>query len=301
MLLTWKVMALKFFWTYIGICLACSVTLAALVKQFSSGFAASGKKPYWYGLFSSLLASAVAYISTLVSAHLFTVYWILTAIYLLFGLIHMTMVHKKYFSRGKQDAGKVIMGEIIFGLSIILMTVVIFSALQYFLTQDKSYLFYPLLMSTISFFIPFLFMQTFEAAYSIPSAVFKTWQYPLGEMIDVPEERPGERIILIAFEISKKISYKEKSHFRAKAPEGMTLGELYYHFINDYNEEQSETPIDYTDEGHEPYIWWFRRKPKWYQREKILDPHVTMRENGIKENTIIICERINHTLQTRLQ
>ena len=287
-------MAIKIFWTYIGICLACSVTLAALVKQFSAGFAASGKKPYWYAGISSVLASGVAYLSTIISEHLFTVYWLLASIYLLFGIVHMRMVHRKYFAPGNQNLGKVIMGEIIFGLAIILFTVVIFSALQYFVTKDKSYLFYPLLMSTLTFFIPFLFMQTFESAYKIPAAIFKTWEYPLGEQIDVPEEKPGEKIILIAFEIAKKLDFKEKSHFRAKAPESMTLGELYYHFINDYNEEQSETPIAYTDEGHEPYMWWFRRKPRWYQRSKILDPQITMRENGIKENTIIICERINH-------
>ncbi len=296
MLSTWKIMALKFFFTYIGICLACSVTLVALVQQFSSGFAASGKKPYWYGLLSSLVASGVAYVSTFISDHLFAVYWLLSVVYLLFGIIHMSVVHKKYFYAGKQDRGKVILGEIIFGLSIIFLTIVIFSALQYFLSKEKSYLFYPLLLSTISFFIPFLFMQTFEAAFAIPAAVFKTWQYPLGEQIDVPDEKPGEKVMLIAFEISKKLRLAEKTQFRAKAPEGMTLGELYYHFINDYNDEQSETPIDYVDEGHEPYTWWFRRKPKWYQGPRILDPHISMRENGIKENTIIICERINHAL-----
>ena len=71
----------------------------------------------------------------------------------------------------------------------------------------------------------------------------------------------------------------------------MTLGNLYYHFINDYNDQQSETTIQYADKetAHE---WWFRLKTKWYQFEEVLDPNLTFVENKIKENSIIICERI---------
>jgi hypothetical protein len=72
----------------------------------------------------------------------------------------------------------------------------------------------------------------------------------------------------------------------------MQLGDLYYHFLNDYNEVQSETPIEYTDKQNNPQEWWFRIKPKWYQRQRILDPDLTIKENQVKENSIIICERI---------
>lgn len=284
-------MILKFFLTYIGVLLAFSVTLMVLVSSMVSGFAASGKKPFWYGLFSSLIASGAAYLSTLFSNQSFFVFWFLAAIYLLFGIIHVTFFQKKYFHSSSEDNFKLIMGEIMFGLSIIFFSVIIFSSLQYFM-KDKNYLFYPMLMSTISFFIPFLFMQTFEAAYNIPSAQFKTWQYPLHEQIEVPDDKPGEKLLVIGFEISKKPVNIKRTYFRAKAPEGMMLGELYYHFINDYNDAQSETTIEYTDVGLEPHNWWFRRKPKWYQSQKILDPYISVRENGIKENSVIICERI---------
>lgn len=288
-------MALKFFFAYIGIFLACSVTLAVVVKQLASGFAANGKKPYVYGAFSSAVASGVAYLSTLISSHLFAIYWILAGIYLLFGVIHIALVHKKYFGSDKQNANQVIIAEILFGLSIILFTVVVFSALQYFITKDRTFLFYPVLMSTIAFFIPFFFMKTFEAAYNIPSAVFKTWRYPLNEQIDIPDEKPEEKIYVIGFEIAKNPTGTKRTFFRAKAPDGMMLGELYYHFLNDYNDSESETPISYAEGGQVSHTWWFRRKPKWYQIQRILDPEITVRENGIKENTVIICERIQST------
>jgi len=285
-------MAIKFFWIYIGTFLACSIALVAIVKQFAEGFAGSGKKPIVYGGASSVVTALAAYVTTYVTDHMFTIYWIFSAIFLLFGIIHMSLVHKKYFATPSQDKTKVILGEIFFGLSIIFFTVVVFSSLQYFL-QNKSFLFYPMLMSTISFFIPFLVINTFDAAYGIPPAAFKTWQYPLNEQIDLPDENPREKLYVIGFLIAKKTSDNKKTYFRAKAPESMTLGDLYYHFINDYNELQSETPIQYATDEFDAHEWWFRRKPKWYQSQKILDPEITVRENGIKENTVIICERIN--------
>lgn len=288
----------NFFYAYIGVFLAGSVTLAVIAKKLASGFAANGKKPFVYGAFSSTVASGAAYGTTLISDNLFTVYWILAAIYLLFGIIHMALVHKKYFSADKQNAIKVIIGEILFGFAIIFFTVVVFSALQYFVADETEFLFYPLLISTITFFVPFLFMKTFDAAYKIPSAVFKTWQYPLDEQIEVPDERPGEKILVIGFEIPKNASGEKKTLFRARAPDSMTLGELYYHFINDYNEAQSETPIAFVDDGIGPHKWWFRRKSKWYQPERILDPEITVRENGIKENTVIVCERLSKQMQS---
>jgi len=257
------------------------------------GFAASGKKPILYGLVSSLLASCAACLSTLFTNHLFSVFWFLAATYLLFGIIHVAFFQKKYFHSNSDDQFTLILGEIMFGISIIFFSIIIFSSLKYFMIKGETeYLFYPVLMSTITFFIPFLFVQTFEAAYSIPAARFKTWQYPLNQQIEVPDDKPGEKLLVIGFEISKKSANLKRSYFRAKAPEGMMLGELYYHFINDYNDAQSETTIEYADAGFEPHDWWFRRKPKWYQSQKILDPYISVRENGIRENSVIICERI---------
>ncbi len=285
-------MTLKFFWIYIGVFLTFSVVLVAVVKQFSSAFAGGGKKPVIFGGFSAVVASLAAFASTYIGDHLFTVYWAFAIVFLLLGIVHMAIVHKKYFYASSPEAkSKMILGEILFGLSVICFTVVIFSSLQRFI-QDKPFLFYPMLLSTLTFFIPFLFVNTFEAAYSIPKAVFKTWQYPLDGQIDLPDENPREKLYVIGFEIAKKGTDVKKTYFRAKAPENMTLGDLYYHFINDYNDAQSETPIQYADEDKDSHFWWFRRKPKWYQWQKILDPEITVRENGITENTVIICERI---------
>jgi len=287
-------MLLKYFLMYIGVFLALSIALAAVVGKFAEGFAASGKKPVVYGTFSSVIVSLSAYGATRIADHLFTVYWLLCAIYLLFGIIHIAIVHKKYFYSGTGNSSKIILAEIFFGLSVIFFSIVVFSSLKYFIKESgksTDFLFYPMLMSTICFFIPFLFLQTFEAAYNIPAAYFPVWQYP-NTPIELPDENPRERVLVMGFEIAKKPLDKTKTFFRARGPEGMNLGDLYYHFMNDYNDEQSETPIQYAGDDYEPHVWWFRLKRKWYQFPKILNPEISMRENGIKENSVIICERI---------
>lgn len=284
-------MSLKFFLGYIGVFLAFAITLLVLVKPFSEGIAAGGKKPTIYSIVSSIIVGLVAYISRFVTDHTFTTYWIISGIFLLFGIIHVSIVNKKYFYSAENN-NKVFLGEIMFGFSVIFFVIVVFSSLQYFLSGDKQYLFYPMLFSLLSFFIPVLFIHTFNAAYKIPTAVFTTWSYPLNLQIDLPDENPNERLYVIGFEIAKKNNDVKKTYFRAKAPEGMKLGELYYFFINDYNELQSETPIEYATKEFDTYEWWFRKKPKWYQRQRILNPNITVRENDIKENTVIICERL---------
>jgi len=239
-----------------------------------------------------MIVSLIAWASSFALLYTFATYWIMAGIFLLFGIIHVVLVHKKYFSPAA-DSSKALLGEILFGFSVIFFVIVIFSSLHYFLSRDKEYLFYPMLFSLLSFFIPVMVLHTFNAAFEIPPASFTTWSYPLSYQIDLPDENPAEKLYVIGFEIAKKNSDVRRTYFRAKAPEGMKLGELYYHFINDYNELQSETPIEYATKKPEAYEWWFRIKPKWYQQQRVLDPGITIRENRIRENTVIICERIN--------
>jgi hypothetical protein len=284
-------MGLKIFFTYIGSLLVLSALLIVFAKKLADGFAKQGKKPIFYGIFSSLIASAAAFLAAQITNNLFTVFWMFAAVLIIFGIIHVRMVHKKYFSSTSQDKVKVFIGELFFAMSIVLFVIFVFSSLQYFMKNDREFIFYPMMLSTLAFFIPTLVYYTFESAYSIPAAIYPTWEYPLDNPIELPEEDPREKLLVIGFEIAKRTNDYKKTYFRAKAPDGIKLGELFYHFINDYNELQSETPIDYQVTGVATE-WWFHLKSKWFMPRKILDPYLTVRENGIKENSVIICERI---------
>jgi len=283
-------MALKTFILYFAPFLAGSFVLFALVKQFAANFANKGSKPFWYGVIASSLSSGVAFLATYITGHLFTIFWILSAVFLVFGIVHVALTHRRYFNHPREPRNKQLVAELIFSLSIIAFSVAAFAALQYFL-KDKSFLFYPLLMSLLFFFVPMLVYHTFKAAYQIAQPVYTTWQYPLGVPIELPDEKENERLYVIGFQIAKKSADRELTYFRAKAPAEMVLGELFYHFINDYNEVQSETPIEYIVTDEQAHTWYFRTKPKWYTFSAILDPYKTVDQNRIRENTVIICER----------
>lgn len=286
-------MALKYFIIYLVTFFVGSFAMFSVVKQLVSGFRV--RKPLIYGLVSSTLASFLAFGTLYVAQNLFTVYWILCSLFLLFGIVHMMMMHRKYFLP-REEKMKVLIGEFMFAASVLVFSLMVFSALLYFL-KDKTFLFYPVLLSGLFFFIPYLVMHSFQAAYEIPDAAYITWRYPVTQPIDPPDDNLNEKLLVIGFEIAKKQTDVQKTYFRARAPEGIALGELYYHFINDYNELQSETPIEFLNAQSAAYEWWFRVKPKWYQPQRILDPNLTILANGIKENTVIICERWIQPLQ----
>lgn len=302
-------MTIQFFLAFFGSILGCSIALAVVVKNLSEGFAACGKKPFVYGSVSGILTSLAAYLASLGEQRdPFEVFWFLGGIFLLFGAVHILFVHRRYFGGHRPNQNKVLVAEIVFGLSVVFFTVVVFSSLQYFLKKERDFLFYPVLLSALLFFVPLLVFHAFQAAYEIPATTFPVWAYPLHKPIELPdpEDMPADRILVIGFEIAKKTSDQRKTYFRAKGPETMKLGEFFYHFINEYNENYSETPIEYTDRGDQPHDWWFVRKARWYQRQTIYNPELSFRENGIKENTVIVCERIGrpvtliNTLQQRV-
>jgi len=279
-------MALKMFLLYIGSFFAGSAALLAVVKSLVLNFTV--KKPAVYGIISSAVTSLIAFGILYLTQNPAVIYWILIGIFLLFGIMHFWFTHRRFFNPKKPNV-KVSWGEVLFATSVILFTIVAFSSLLYFF-RDKQFMFFPILMSALMFFVPLAFFNMFKAAYVIPHAHYTTWSYPV-KPIDLPDEQEGEKLLVIGFEIAKKPT-DTKTYFRAKAPENMPLGELYYHFINDYNDLQSETPIHYNNSESEAVEWWFRIKPKWYQTTRILNPHGTIAQNKIKENTVIICERL---------
>lgn len=292
-------MALSYFLMYLGALFAGSLILWTLIKTFAAAFAAQGKKPLIYGIVGGLISGLAAFGITWLTQDLFLVFWIFAAIYLVYGIVHMSLMHAKFYKTKEDTFWKLFTGELLFALCVLCMSLLVFSAAEYFL-KDKFFLFYPILISSVFFFVPLLFFHAYKAALSIPATVFPTWLYPVGKSIDPPEETEGERLLVIGFEIAKKNIDGKKTYFRARAPEGIPLGELFYHFINDYNELQSETPILFIDHQHAPFEWWFRIKPKWYQGQRILDPVDTIRNNGIKENTVIICERITNPVNSAI-
>ena len=286
-------MAIQVFLGFIASLLGCSIVLAVVVKNLSEGIAASGKEPFLYGSGTAVIASLAAYIASFASDNPFNIFWIFGGLFFLFGLVYIWLMHKRFFYAHKQNSNKVLVAELLFGLSLVLFTLVVFSALQYFF-KDKNFLFYPVIISTLLFFVPLLIFHSFQAAYGIPAARFPTWQYPLHKPEELPDILDNDRVLIIGFEVAEKATDSRRIYFRVRAPETWQLGTLFYRFINEYNNPDNKTRIEYTDREDNPYEWGFYKKPKWYQMRQIIHPEFSIRESGIRENTIIVCERLSN-------
>jgi uncharacterized membrane protein YbhN (UPF0104 family) len=111
-------MAIKFFLIYAGVMLGGAMTLWALIKQFAVAFSEKSKKTLIYGLLSTVITSALAFCATLLTTNLFTLFWILAAIFLLAGAFLTIRYHKKFGKNELEESGaKLFLGELFFTLS----------------------------------------------------------------------------------------------------------------------------------------------------------------------------------------
>lgn len=262
----------------------------AFAKSLSKGLGSLTKMDIFLLVVFSLLNAAFLFTITYLVDNLFIVFWLFCLIYLVFGVANFFFIHRRFLPSPGENNYPFVFAEIFFSIALMLFVTIVTMLSLYFL-KDKTFLFYPVMLSVLSFLVPQFFYYTFDAATHIPITDFNVWEYPVSKRIDPPDESANENVLVIGFNISKRISEK-KTIFRAKAPENIILGELFYHFINEYDDEKSESPIQYLDENKDPIVWWFRLKRKWYQSSKVLDPTLRIRDNLIKENSVIICEQL---------
>ncbi|SIT18587.1 hypothetical protein SAMN05421788_104454 [Filimonas lacunae] len=153
-----------------------------------------------------------------------------------------------------------------------------------------------LIMGTVScaFILPFFVFYTYRKAVQIPPKIFIQWFYPVHKHIQDPDESKLKNLLIISFEFLKKENDRYSTNFRAKAPSDMEFGQLFYYFINDYNERHPGGTIHYTNTTGEPTGWIFFKKPKWYTIvTQYIDTDKSIFLNNIRENDVIICSRIS--------
>jgi hypothetical protein len=151
----------------------------------------------------------------------------------------------------------------------------------------------PMMLSTLFFIIPLFVWHTFQTALAIPPKVLNQWYYPVHEPMEDPEESKLKNMLLISFEFQKNGQDSFFTNFRAKAPVDMELGELFYYFINDYNERHPQGQILFSNGTGKPYGWMFYKKPKWYTiLTTYMDSDKTIYLNRIRENDVIVCSRV---------
>lgn len=182
--------------------------------------------------------------------------------------------------------------EVVFTLVVILLGALCF--MMTFRIFRRNQMDVAMATAALSFMIPLFVRYTYKSAIAIPFKILKEWFYPINEGNKEPDEKKLRNLLVISFEFLKKSGDKHFTNFRAKAPVDMEFGELFYYFINDYNERHPHATISYSNGIGEASGWIFFKKPKWYTLfTQYIDAEKTIFINNIKENDIIICTRVS--------
>lgn len=153
-------------------------------------------------------------------------------------------------------------------------------------------------LSLLWFLVPALLNQTVIKLLEVPPKEYKNWIYPVNVRIDDPSDEEMENPVVISFVFKKQTVATETTTFRAKAPLAMSLGRLFYFFINDYNSRHPEGPVSYAGIDNEPDKWiFFKIRNRLLNIKTALDPEDSILKCKIRENDVIACERIGTRLK----
>ena len=211
------------------------------------------------------------------------------SVVLVFGIIHAATLYRLN-SWSEQEA---FLHEFLFTLYIAFLGA--FAFFMVFAHFNKPM--YALLFSSgfLLFLVPFLVSKCFDFMLMIPDAVYPKWYFPAGEIdLDLPDDVMEESsIIVVEFQMARNDAPDaDIIKSRSKLPLKLEFSRFFPIFLDQYNDRNPGTQIQFLDETKQPYGWNFYVKPKWYQSPRYINPDLTIRESGVKENDIIIAERV---------
>jgi hypothetical protein len=209
------------------------------------------------------------------------------AYFLLFGLVHFHVMHRFLRWSGNEAAFP---AETVFNIILSIVGSICFMLV--FKWKSTEGMVPMMLTACYVFILPGFVYQTFRKAIAIPLKIIKQWQYPFDQTIVDPDESKFKNLLVISFEFQKQTNDNHFTNFRAKAPADMEFGELFYFFLNDYNERHANSKIGFVEVNGTPHEWIFYKKPKWHTvLTQYIDTEKTIFNNKIRENDVIICSR----------
>ena len=238
-------------------------------------------------IFSVILALPFA-ISFIDTGNNFYFYVGLQVFMLVAGIIHVILMGNKFGWKNSYSFWeKLEMSLVIFLLSFVLASLVV-----YFSPLKTFFLLLP--TAVLIFIFPMLFQSIFDFSMAIPPEEYKKWYYP--QKVEMPDLDKVDftNSYVLTLEIKKKDNERSPTFMKFKAPlNNINFGDMFFMYLYEYNEAHREGPIEYMDAGQKNYGWLFYIKPKhWWDSKRVLDPSLTIRENKIKENGIIIPHRL---------
>jgi hypothetical protein len=275
---------------YLGIgFLSFSVIIGLVAQKIRKTFKPFSKKAIWYMVGAAALFALTSLMIGIGMFASYSGYFIFfQVLFLLYGCLHIYLLKTK-MDWSRDD--KAFLPDLIFTILVMLLGTIVFMLVYRLVNREGLEL--TMMMSTLIFIIPLFVWHTFQKALEIPPKVLNQWYYPVHEPREDPDEGKLRNMLLISFEFQKNGNDPYFTNFRARAPVDMELGELFYYFINDYNERHPNGQIVFSNGTGKPYGWMFYKKPKWYTiLTRYMEADRTIFLNRIRENDIIVCARI---------
>jgi hypothetical protein len=259
-----------------------------LISKAKGSFKPYQKATLLYGVVGILFFSIIALAAyPPIAGRPFTMLIICQAWFLLLGTLHFYTMGQYLGWAGDR---KSFLAETVFTILVGLFGAIGFLLVYHFVSHDG--LQFVMAGSILFFLLPFLLFHTFRSAVAIPPKIVKEWFYPVNEYVDEPEDSKMRNLRVISFEFQKRTNDPHFTNFRAKAPADMDFGDLFYYFINDYNDRHSNSRIEIADHHGAPHGWIFYKKSRWFTVvTNYIDAEKTILNNKIKENDVIICTR----------
>ena len=247
-----------------------------LVKKY-------GKRPFLYAFILAILIGLTGLLQRVDPGSADTYYYFAQALVLVLGIFHILLFYR--------FVPQINTGDFWIGLGITIL-IMFAGALAAAITYHYLILDFRFLTYVLPFIVPYICWQVFIVFFQIPPAGYKTWYYPVNEEMPDLDMIDLSQIEVVQFVFSKNPQDATQTNFTAKAPLNMTLGQLFFIFINDYNDKNEQHPIQYLKSPNEPYGWLFYRRKKWFNRKHFLDSDLSFLNNGIQPNEFIYAARV---------
>ena len=246
-----------------------------------------GKKPFLYALILVILLGFISLLQWTDTNQSDLYYYYAQALVLALGIGHVLLMYKFVPQITFGDFWK----GFLFTVLLMLAGTISAAVLYYFIQSDQ--LDYRFLTYILPFIVPYLCLQVYRLFFQIPPAVYKSWYYPVNEEMPDLDMIDLSQIEVIQFVFSKDPHDTTQTNFTSKAPLNMTLGQLFFIFINDYNDKNIQHPIGYLKSAQQPFGWLFYRKKKWFSHKHFFDADLSFRDNRIQPNEFIYAIRVD--------
>jgi hypothetical protein len=267
-------------------------SLMAIMGRFIGKIRGSFQ-PYLKTTIVYLLIAVLSFSCIALLGHTALFYWplrsyiIFQLLFVLLGALHIyTMPKYLEWSKGEKAFPIMVLFTFIVALFGFMFFVVVFK----WMNNDGYH--YIAATSAIFFIIPLFVYHTFLKAIAIQPKIFEEWFYPINKEVQEPDDDKLKNMLVISFEFQKKLNDQHFTNFRSKAPRDMDFGQLFYYFINDYNERHPNGKIEFADKSMSAYGWIFYKKPRWFTINTVyINTEKTFYANRIRENDVIVCRR----------